>query len=123
MSSSKQQTQSVQDQADKVQLSQVLETQQTKVNAMKSDKNASQADIDAAVETLEEVKRELNKLENGRGGVSQLKDINTHPLIYVERAFHTKSDLKVCTVYAAISHFILKASHSLLWGIFSVTDL
>ncbi|EPB90769.1 hypothetical protein HMPREF1544_02347 [Mucor circinelloides 1006PhL] len=95
MSSSKQQTQSVQDQADKVQLSQVLETQQTKVNAMKSDKNASQADIDAAVETLEEVKRELNKLENGRGGVSQLKDI----------------------------HFILKASHSLLWGIFSVTDL
>ncbi|CAO0793815.1 unnamed protein product [Mucor circinelloides] len=75
MSSSKQQTQSVQDQADKVQLSQVLETQQTKVNAMKSDKNASQADIDAAVETLEEVKRELNKLENGRGGVSQLKDM------------------------------------------------
>lgn len=75
MSSSKQQTQSVQDQADKVQLSQVLETQQTKVNAMKSDKNASQADIDAAVETLEEVKRELNKLESGRGGVSQLKDM------------------------------------------------
>jgi len=75
MSSSKQQTQSVQDQADKVQFSQVLETQQTKVNAMKSDKNASQADIDAAVETLEEVKRELNKLENGRGGVSQLKDM------------------------------------------------
>lgn len=42
---------------------------------MKSDKNASQADINAAVETLEEVKRELNKLENGRGGVSQLKDM------------------------------------------------
>lgn len=56
-------------------MSQVLETQQTKVNAMKSDKNASQADIDAAVETLEEVKRELNKLESGRGGVSQLKDM------------------------------------------------
>ncbi|KAL9557305.1 hypothetical protein MBANPS3_001459 [Mucor bainieri] len=75
MSSSKQQTQSVQDQADKIQLSQVLETQQTKVNALKSDKNANQADVDAAVETLEEIKRELNKLENGRGGVSQLKDI------------------------------------------------
>ncbi|CAO3631167.1 unnamed protein product [Mucor fragilis] len=75
MSSSKQQAQSVQDQADKVQLSQVLETQQAKVNAMKSDKNINQADVDAAVETLEEIKRELNKLENGRGGVSQLKDM------------------------------------------------
>lgn len=75
MSSSKQQTQATQDQTDKIQLSQVLDTQQTKVNTMKSDKNASQADINAAVETLEEIKRELNKLENGRGGVSQLKDM------------------------------------------------
>ncbi|KAG2191313.1 hypothetical protein INT46_011785 [Mucor plumbeus] len=75
MSSSKQQTQAIQDQTDKIQLSQVLDTQQTKVNTMKSDKNASQADINAAVETLEEIKRELNKLENGRGGVSQLKDM------------------------------------------------